>query len=49
VTFSTPSAATYVSATGEIRLRVLGTGGSSNFYASGDWMRFTIESAGSAP
>jgi beta-lactamase superfamily II metal-dependent hydrolase len=49
VTFSTPSAATYVSATGEIRLRVLGTGGSSNFYTSGDWMRFTIESAGSAP
>jgi hypothetical protein len=47
--FSTPSAAAYVSATGEIRLRVLSTGGNKNFYASGDWMRFTVESAGFAP
>ena len=49
VTFSTPSAAPYISATGQIRLRVLGTRDGSNFYASGDWMLFTIESAGSAP
>ena len=49
VTFSTPSAAAYVSATGEIRLRVLGTRDGSSFYASGDLMLFTLESAGSAP
>ena len=49
VTVSPPAASPFVSATGEIRLRVLGTGGSSNFYASGDLMRFAIESAGTAP
>jgi hypothetical protein len=39
----------YVSATGEMRLRVLGAGTTSNFNAVADLVRFTIESAGSAP
>jgi beta-lactamase superfamily II metal-dependent hydrolase len=43
------SVSPYVSATGEIRLRVVATRGSNNFVASGDLMRFTIESPGSSP
>jgi PKD repeat protein len=42
-------ASPYVSAAGEIRLRVLGTGTSENFNAAGDFMRFSIESPGSSP
>ena len=43
------SASPYVSAAGEIRLRVLGTGTKDNFNAAGDLIRFSIESPGSSP
>ena len=43
------SPAAYVSPTGEIRLRVLGTRPSGNFFASGDIVRFAVESPGSTP
>jgi hypothetical protein len=36
--------ANFISSTGEIRLRVLSSGGSVNFTSSGDWMRFVVES-----
>ncbi len=41
--------ASFVSPTGQIRLRVLGTGGSLDFFASTDRIRFTIETAGTTP
>jgi hypothetical protein len=42
-------AAAYVSATGEIRLRVLGLRSAGSFIAAGDFMRFSLESPGSSP
>jgi beta-lactamase superfamily II metal-dependent hydrolase len=39
----------HVSPTGEIRLRILGTGTTADFKTSGDLMRLTLESAGSSP
>jgi len=42
------SPANYVSATGEIRLRVLGTGTNKNFTCSGDYMQFTVETSGTS-
>ena len=35
----------FVSSTGEIRLRVYSTGGTSNYVCSGDWMQFIVESS----
>ncbi|HKB17185.1 MAG TPA: fibronectin type III domain-containing protein, partial [Planctomycetota bacterium] len=49
VTVTAPSPAPFVSPTGEIRLRVLGTGGSSSFYASGDLLLFNVQTAGVVP
>jgi beta-lactamase superfamily II metal-dependent hydrolase len=43
------SASTYVSAAGEIRLRILGTGTETNFNAAGDLVRFSLEWPGSSP
>jgi beta-lactamase superfamily II metal-dependent hydrolase len=40
------SPANYISSTGEIRLRVLSTGTTKNFTCSGDFMQFTVETAG---
>jgi Zinc carboxypeptidase/Secretion system C-terminal sorting domain len=40
------SPANYISATGQIRLRVLGTGKNQNFTCSGDYMQFTVETSG---
>ncbi len=37
----------FLSPIGEVRLRVLGTGSNKNFSCSGDYMRFTVETAGS--
>lgn len=45
-TYTSTAPANYISATGEIRLRVLGTGGSQNFTCSGDYMQFTVETSG---
>ena len=39
----------YVSLTGEIRLRILGTGTTTDFKAIADLVRFTLESAGTSP
>lgn len=41
---SSPSA--YISATGDIRLRVFSSGGTKNYTCSGDYMQFTVETAG---
>ena len=49
VSLKPASPASYVSATGEIRLRVLGTRLSNAFYSAGDFMRFSVESPGSVP
>lgn len=38
--------ANFVSAAGEVRLRVLGTGATNNFTCSGDYMRFSVETSG---
>ncbi|MGH7151820.1 MAG: hypothetical protein ACREIU_14035, partial [Planctomycetota bacterium] len=46
LTVSLASHVPYVSATGEIRLRVLGTGGSTDFTASADRIRFVVEAGG---
>ncbi|HKB14909.1 MAG TPA: hypothetical protein VKF62_02540, partial [Planctomycetota bacterium] len=46
VTVELPSPVPYVSATGEIRLRVLGTGSSTDFTASTDRIRFVVEAGG---
>ena len=35
----------FVSSTGEIRLRVYSTGGTTNYVCSGDWMQFIVESS----
>ena len=35
----------YVSSSGEIRLRVYSTGGTTNYICSGDWMQFIVESS----
>ncbi len=40
------SPANFISATGEIRLRVYNSGGNTNFTCSGDFMQFTVETAG---
>jgi hypothetical protein len=44
-TQSTP--ANFISATGEIRLRILGTGNNKNFTCLGDFMQFTASTSGS--
>ena len=41
----TTTPANFVSPTGEIRLRVYSTGGTTNYVSSGDWMQFIIESS----
>ena len=41
------SPANYISTSGVIRLRVLGTGGTKNYTCSGDFMQFTVEATGS--
>ncbi len=46
--YPTTSPANYISATGEIRLRVYSTGGTTTFKSSGDWMQFLIESSSTA-
>ena len=46
VTNTQNSPANYVSVTGQIRLRVLGTGTNKNFTCSGDYMRFSVETTG---
>ncbi|HET6201501.1 MAG TPA: hypothetical protein VFI25_01720 [Planctomycetota bacterium] len=48
ITVIPASFAPYISATGQIRLRVLGTGGSVDFTGSTDRIRFTIETAGTS-
>ncbi len=41
----TTTPANFVSPTGEIRLRVYSTGGTTNYTCSGDWMQFIVESS----
>jgi poly(beta-D-mannuronate) lyase len=41
----TTTPANFVSPTGEIRLRVYSTGGTTNYICSGDWMQFIVESS----
>lgn len=41
----TTTPANFVSSTGEIRLRVYSTGGTTNYVCSGDWMQFIVESS----
>jgi poly(beta-D-mannuronate) lyase len=41
----TTTPANFVSPTGEIRLRVYSTGGTTNYVCSGDWMQFIVESS----
>lgn len=41
----TTSPASFFSSSGEIRLRVYSTGGTTNYTSSGDWMQFVIESS----
>jgi len=36
--------ANFISSTGEIRLRVYSSGGTSNYTSSGDWMQFVVQS-----
>jgi hypothetical protein len=47
ITNAQTSPTNYISANGEIRLRVLGTGTNKNFTCSGDYMQFTVETSGS--
>jgi hypothetical protein len=42
---TTTNFANYISSTGEIRLRVYSTGGTTNYVCAGDWMQFVIESS----
>lgn len=49
VSIKPASPAAYVSAAGEIRLRVLGTRPSSAFSSAGDMLRFSVESPGIIP
>jgi hypothetical protein len=44
ITYSNTSPANFISSTGEIRLRVYSTGGTSNYTCSGDWLQFTVQS-----
>ncbi|MEY4572712.1 MAG: hypothetical protein RLZ10_1960 [Bacteroidota bacterium] len=37
----------YISSSGEIRVRVFSSGGTKNYIASGDWMSFSIETSSS--
>jgi hypothetical protein len=46
--YSTTSPSNFISSTGEIRLRVYSTGGTTTFKSSGDWMQFLIESTSTA-
>lgn len=43
------SPASFISNTGEIRLRVSSTGGTKNYTCSGDWMQFVVESSTPMP
>jgi hypothetical protein len=45
----TPSAfVNYISSTGQIRLRVFSSGGTSNYTCSGDWIQFQVQSTSAA-
>ncbi len=48
ITNSQNSPANYISATGEIRLRVYSSAGTANYTCSGDWMQFQIQSTSAA-
>jgi hypothetical protein len=48
VTSVQTSPANYISATGEIRLRVYSSGGTSNYTCSGDWLQFLVQSTSAA-
>ncbi len=46
VTKTQTSPASFISSAGQIRLRVYTSGGSTNYTCSGDFMQFTVETAG---
>jgi hypothetical protein len=48
ITNSQNSPVNYISATGEIRLRVYSSAGTANYTCSGDWMQFQIQSTSAA-
>jgi hypothetical protein len=48
ITNSQTAPANYISTIGEIRLRVLSSGGNKNYTTSGDWLQFTIETISTA-
>jgi hypothetical protein len=45
ITNTQTSPANYISSTGQIRLRIYTSGGTSNYTNSGDWMQFVVETA----
>lgn len=48
ITNTQTSPVNYISSTGQIRLRVLGTGTTKNFTCSGDYILFTVETSGTS-
>jgi len=49
VTYVTTSPASFISSSGEMKLKVYSDGGNKNYTCSGDLMRFTVETAGFIP
>lgn len=45
VSYSTITPQNYISASGEIKARIVATGGATNFICSGDWLQFVIQTS----